>query len=254
MSASRLNPAQVRALDTALRSAFPERGSLARMVRLWLGESLDEIVPPGSMKETIYNLMSWAESRDRMTELIQGALAENPTNGRLRILVAELGGTPVNSATKTTSPTRLQVLGGSKNSTVSVMLGLALLVSVVAGSSILAGWISRLPFPATATPVMIQVPTAAPSATLLPNTATGTPTSLVALTAPTGAMETPLPLLSPNSLPTEPPTSPVRPSPTPLPRIPTAPPTVFATLIPPPPSRTIVPRFTVPPMEGLTEG
>jgi len=209
MSVGRLSPAQVRDLDAALRSAFPERSSLARMVRLWLGESLDEIVSPGSLKESTYNLISWAESRDRVTELIGGALAENPTNGRLRTLADELGvALPTAEAeiapVRPRRPIMLQALLGSKSCTVSIMLGLALLIIIGATSSTAVGWItSLLPFPATATPIVIHVPTVAPSVTLQPSTVTVTPLPLVVTAVATDA-PTPLTQVPTTSAPTVP--------------------------------------------------
>ncbi len=203
MAASPLTPAQVRALDSALRSAFPDHSSLARLVRMWLGESLDAIVPPGSLKDTAYNLINWAESQGRMDELIQGALAENPTNGRLRTLAEELGVAlpPVASDAPAAPPSRpimLQALLGSKSCTVSIMLGLALLL--IAGvSSAMAAWFNHLlPAAATPTPPSIYVPTSVPSTTSLVVTTTATAPAQVTLTVePTPVT----PLSTPSSTP-----------------------------------------------------
>ncbi len=87
---SRLTGTQVNELSNALLNAFPERGALAQLVRIGLDDRLDEITNGKNLRDTVFELIEWAEARGRIAELVAAARAENFGNSTL----AELTGNP----------------------------------------------------------------------------------------------------------------------------------------------------------------
>jgi hypothetical protein len=72
-------------LRKALISAFPSWGALQIVVDDRLSEQLTHISSPQkTLPEVAHDLIVWAISRGRLTELVIGAAAENPTNPELR--------------------------------------------------------------------------------------------------------------------------------------------------------------------------
>ncbi len=82
---------QLAALHSALLDAFRTRADLARMIGLGLGEQLDNIAGGDNDAAVVFNLLEWAESHGRTTELAGVALAANPGNSKLRAAAAGLG-------------------------------------------------------------------------------------------------------------------------------------------------------------------
>lgn len=72
-----------KALNEALLSAYPKLDELTRMVRLELGENLDAIVEKGTLKNTIFGLIEWAEATGHLIALVQGAHQYNRGNPKL---------------------------------------------------------------------------------------------------------------------------------------------------------------------------
>ncbi|MEO5729428.1 MAG: effector-associated domain EAD1-containing protein, partial [Byssovorax sp.] len=75
-------------LQSALLAAFPTRSALTIMVRFQLGENLDALASPGSLKTTVFELITWAESQGRVADLVEGARTANPGNPALRAFAA----------------------------------------------------------------------------------------------------------------------------------------------------------------------
>jgi hypothetical protein len=75
---------QVKALNEALLDAFQSYKDLQRMVRFQLNERLANIAGESDLKDVVFALVEWAETRDQIEELLAGALAQNGTNKRLR--------------------------------------------------------------------------------------------------------------------------------------------------------------------------
>lgn len=84
----RLDGKATEQLQSALLAAFPTRSALAIMVRFQLDENLDALASPGSLKTTVFELITWAESQGRVADLVEGARAANPGNPALRAFAA----------------------------------------------------------------------------------------------------------------------------------------------------------------------
>lgn len=78
-----------RAIQNALLSAYPTRASLREMVRIGISELLDAIADGKNQTELVFDLVSWAEARGRLKELIDAAVRDNPKNPELVALVAD---------------------------------------------------------------------------------------------------------------------------------------------------------------------
>lgn len=84
-----LSNQQLGQLDQALRSAFPRKIDLQRLLKYALGENLLDIVADGNLQEITFYLIEWSESRGRTQELIKAAINENPRNPDLRDFVSQ---------------------------------------------------------------------------------------------------------------------------------------------------------------------
>jgi V8-like Glu-specific endopeptidase len=85
-----MNGDQQRRLHEALLAAFPDMGSLRRMVRFGLNENLDAIASTVRLNDSIFDLLQWAESRNRIAALVVVARNSNPDNSALRRIAEEL--------------------------------------------------------------------------------------------------------------------------------------------------------------------
>lgn len=66
-------------VQNSLLTAFDEAG-LRELVRFELDERLDLVAGGINLRERVYNLVEWANSQDRVVDLIDGAVHQNPTN------------------------------------------------------------------------------------------------------------------------------------------------------------------------------
>lgn len=71
---------QFAALQKALLSAFPSPFKLRQMVKIRLGESLNQIAGGENLAEMVFNLIEWAEAKGRVKELIIKAYEDTPGN------------------------------------------------------------------------------------------------------------------------------------------------------------------------------
>jgi hypothetical protein len=76
-------------LVNALLSAFPNRGALARMLRLGLDQSLDEIAAPGNLRDTVFEVVGHAEAQGTVAALFDAALAAAPANPEILAIAAQ---------------------------------------------------------------------------------------------------------------------------------------------------------------------
>lgn len=86
----RLDKNQFTQAQSALLGGF-DRDDLRLMVRLQLDEDLDTITSNDELDVLVFNLLTWAEREDRLSDLIQGALAANPGNRELQHLAEDYG-------------------------------------------------------------------------------------------------------------------------------------------------------------------
>jgi WD40 repeat protein len=79
----KLSRESYRQLHSALLDAFPKQANLEMVVRYHLELNPAEIEGT-NLKDFVFNLIAWAESQDRVDELLAGARAENPGNQKLQ--------------------------------------------------------------------------------------------------------------------------------------------------------------------------
>jgi hypothetical protein len=80
-------------LHAALIGAFPKRADFEMMVRQGLDENLNAIVGGTSTSEIAYELIRWAEARERVSDLLAAARRANSTNPALLAFDALFRGT-----------------------------------------------------------------------------------------------------------------------------------------------------------------
>ena len=79
------NGRKLEEIHAALLDAFTH-ASLRQMVRFQLDQQLERIAVGDSYDEIVFELVEWAERNDRLTDLLHGACAANPSNQRLQRL------------------------------------------------------------------------------------------------------------------------------------------------------------------------
>lgn len=77
-------------LHDALLAAFPDVGSLRRMVGFGLNQNLDAIANIGKLSDTVFDLLKWAISRGKIAAVVVAARNSNPDNPALRSIAEEL--------------------------------------------------------------------------------------------------------------------------------------------------------------------
>lgn len=77
-------------LHAALLNAF-DPPSLKLMLSFQLNVRLEDITAPDNFKSMVLELIDWAERHGTVSELINGALADNPGNAALRSFAEEMG-------------------------------------------------------------------------------------------------------------------------------------------------------------------
>jgi S1-C subfamily serine protease len=81
---------QHKGLVEALLRAFTSKADLLQMVRHGLDENLEAIAGGDNLRSTVFNLVTWAESRGRIEELVIAAQSENPSNLELRNVAEQM--------------------------------------------------------------------------------------------------------------------------------------------------------------------
>jgi hypothetical protein len=77
-------------LHKVLSQAFPSSAALNQVTTLYLDVPFDFIAPDGTVPVRVLNLITWAEARDRIGDLIEAAREENSTNQELQALANRL--------------------------------------------------------------------------------------------------------------------------------------------------------------------
>ena len=91
-----LDGQQIKAFSEALVSAFPDHGSLARMVRFTFNIPLPSVAAPSNLVQVAFEVIVWAVSRGQLGELLDGALRIDAAPDRL-ITFAAADSTPQES-------------------------------------------------------------------------------------------------------------------------------------------------------------
>jgi hypothetical protein len=109
-------------IHDALLDSFFNKSDLAQMVKRELGEDLDDIAGGENFKEVTFNLLRWAETRDKVDILLEKAREYNPNNRSLRAVSEELPQTPETSSFPVVERARRKI---------GMWLGLAVLLVVL---------------------------------------------------------------------------------------------------------------------------
>lgn len=91
----KLSGEQIKRLHQALLSAFPDAALLRMLVMTELEENLTAIAGGTNLSGIVFDLIEWAMSQGRLSELIQKAYQENPGNPELRHCAEQFLGLPV---------------------------------------------------------------------------------------------------------------------------------------------------------------
>ena len=73
-------------LHEALRAAFPRRAELRMFLSFYCEVELDDIDDGSPYAEAVFNVIRWAESAERVSELIDKALSRKPHNPQLKAM------------------------------------------------------------------------------------------------------------------------------------------------------------------------
>lgn len=84
-----MNGKKLQELQVALLNAYRSENELREMLRFELDVRLDEIAEGANLRETVFNLIDWAEEKGRLHELICAAAEYNKGNLALRAWVQE---------------------------------------------------------------------------------------------------------------------------------------------------------------------
>src|SRR6266849_738465 len=86
----RLTREQCRRLTDAMVKALRKKPVVERVVRFGLNEDLGAIVGGDNLTDIVFDLVMWAESQERLEELIVEARHENPGNLLLKAVSEEI--------------------------------------------------------------------------------------------------------------------------------------------------------------------
>lgn len=86
----KLNPSETEKLFEALLDGYKDNDQLKIMVKFKLGENLERISQKNNTEITIFNLIEWAETNDKVLDLILGAYERNPDNSKIKEITCQL--------------------------------------------------------------------------------------------------------------------------------------------------------------------
>src|SRR5690349_6761370 len=72
----------------ALLTAFPTQADWERLVGFGLGQPLDQLAVGRNLQEIAWRVCAWAESHDRLGDLLTAAGTQNPDNAQLQAVLA----------------------------------------------------------------------------------------------------------------------------------------------------------------------
>ncbi|NEO73659.1 SUMF1/EgtB/PvdO family nonheme iron enzyme [Moorena sp. SIO3H5] len=76
-------------INEALRSAFPDKTELEMMVLYELNINLNEVASGGNLKRIVHKLIEHCQAYNKLEQLIDGALKQNPNNVQLKAINKE---------------------------------------------------------------------------------------------------------------------------------------------------------------------
>ncbi|ARV63238.1 hypothetical protein BZZ01_25840 [Nostocales cyanobacterium HT-58-2] len=87
-----LNGEKLQQLQNALLSAFPNQGELKQFIRFQLDKNLNEIAVSNgaTYSDVMFDLITWAESEDKLTKLISAVCSQKPNNPQLKPFCEQL--------------------------------------------------------------------------------------------------------------------------------------------------------------------
>ena len=91
-----LNGSQREQFHIALLSAFPSRAKLAQMISFKLNQNLDEIAGDQNLSQAVSDLILWAESEEKVEELLTAARLQNKGNSKLQAFEEQFKGQIIN--------------------------------------------------------------------------------------------------------------------------------------------------------------
>ncbi|AFY57146.1 Leucine Rich Repeat (LRR)-containing protein [Rivularia sp. PCC 7116] len=77
-------------LRDAIINAYPNKNKLDEMVYFELEENINSIVGEGDMEEIVFKLIKWADSKNKLEQLVKAAREYNPDNRELQKISEEM--------------------------------------------------------------------------------------------------------------------------------------------------------------------
>lgn len=85
-----LTPQQMQGLQNALLSAFQDEDEFAMTVQFYLQRPLNRISRARTYDKVIFDVIQWVNTRNKVAELVNGALETNPDNSELLQFIQSL--------------------------------------------------------------------------------------------------------------------------------------------------------------------
>ncbi|MBV6627743.1 MAG: leucine-rich repeat domain-containing protein [Rivularia sp. (in: Bacteria)] len=79
-------------LRDAIINAYPNKTKLEEMVLFELNENLNSIAGEGDMEEIVFKLIKWANSKNKLEQLVKAAREYNPENAELQKISGDMKG------------------------------------------------------------------------------------------------------------------------------------------------------------------
>lgn len=101
-------------IHDALLSAFPSRVELDKLMSFRLDLSPTTFAELSQLSSTIQDLITWAEAHNRLSDLLAGALDQNPDNDLLRAVAEDFKLWSLHSSTTDSAHTADEILSGQR--------------------------------------------------------------------------------------------------------------------------------------------
>ncbi|MEM9090788.1 MAG: TIR domain-containing protein [Cyanobacteria bacterium P01_F01_bin.53] len=87
---TRLMPPQMKSLQNALLAAFPDDDEFATLVTFYLGMALNRVSRAKTYDKVVFDVIQWVNSRNKVSNLVNGALETNPDSPELLQFISSL--------------------------------------------------------------------------------------------------------------------------------------------------------------------
>ncbi|MEL6780507.1 MAG: TIR domain-containing protein [Cyanobacteria bacterium J06597_16] len=87
---TRLIPQQMKSLQNALLAAFPDDDEFATLVTFYLGTALNRVSRAKTYDKVVFDVIQWVNSRNKVANLVKGALETNPDSPELLQFISSL--------------------------------------------------------------------------------------------------------------------------------------------------------------------